>query len=155
MRAVWAPDPVTFAGRFYQIPASEIGPKPVQPGGIPLLLGDYAPAAIARAGRLGDGFNPYVFSREQLAEQIGIFREAAEAAGRDPDALTIVERADATLTEAPAMAPDRPQFTGTVAQWADDLAQSAALGVSHAFFSVDAPDEVAIAALVELRRLMN
>ena len=80
---------------------------------------------------------------------------AAIAAGRDPDALVIIERADAILTDAPIEEPDRPQFTGTIAQWAEDLAQSADLGVRHAFFSVDAPDDTALAALAELRRLVN
>jgi probable F420-dependent oxidoreductase len=155
MRAVWAPDPVTFAGRFYQIPPSEIGPKPVQPYGIPLLIGGYASPAIARAGRLADGFNAYVMSREQLAGQVATFREAAMAAGRDPDALVIIERADASLTDEPLPEPERAQFTGTVQQWAENLAQSADLGVSHAFFSVDAPDDTALAALSELRRLVN
>ena len=38
MRAVWGPDPVSFTGDFYNIPESRIGPKPVQSGGIPMLL---------------------------------------------------------------------------------------------------------------------
>lgn len=152
MRAVWSPDPVTFTGRFYQIPASDIGPKPVQAAGIPLLIGAYAPPAIARGGRLADGFNPYVMSWEQLGEQIETFRAAAIAAGRDPDSLIIVERIDADLTDEPLPAHERPRYSGSVAQWADDLAQSAALGVSHAFFSITTPDDVALAALAELRR---
>jgi alkanesulfonate monooxygenase SsuD/methylene tetrahydromethanopterin reductase-like flavin-dependent oxidoreductase (luciferase family) len=45
MRAVWSPDPVSFTGEFYNIPESRIGPKPVQSGGIPLLLGAFAPAS--------------------------------------------------------------------------------------------------------------
>ncbi len=155
MRAVWGPDPVSFDGRFYQIPTSDIGPKPMQAGGIPLLIGGYAPAAIARAGRLADGFNAYVMSWEQLAEQVAVFRAAASASGRKPDALAIIDRIDAQLTDAPLPDGDRSRFTGTVAQWAEDLARSAALGVGHAFFHIDAPDEEALAALAELRRLVD
>ncbi len=51
MRAVWGPDPVSFAGRFYTIPESQIGPKPAQPGGPPIIIGGMAPAAIERAAR--------------------------------------------------------------------------------------------------------
>ena len=35
MRAAWGPDPVRFSGRFYEIPESQINPKPVQEGGPP------------------------------------------------------------------------------------------------------------------------
>jgi alkanesulfonate monooxygenase SsuD/methylene tetrahydromethanopterin reductase-like flavin-dependent oxidoreductase (luciferase family) len=37
MRAIWGPDPVRFEGRFYQIPESQIGPKPSHPDGPTLL----------------------------------------------------------------------------------------------------------------------
>src|SRR5437899_6566301 len=58
MRAVWGPDPVSFSGDFYNIPESRIGPKPVQSGGIPLLLGAFAPASLERAARIADGIMP-------------------------------------------------------------------------------------------------
>src|SRR5260370_39251330 len=51
MRAVWGPDPVSFTGDFYNIPESRIGPKPVQSGGIPMLLGAFAPASLERVGK--------------------------------------------------------------------------------------------------------
>jgi alkanesulfonate monooxygenase SsuD/methylene tetrahydromethanopterin reductase-like flavin-dependent oxidoreductase (luciferase family) len=37
MRACWAPNPVEYKGRHYQIPRSEIGPKPVK-GHLPVLI---------------------------------------------------------------------------------------------------------------------
>lgn len=152
MRAVWGPDPVQFNGRFYQIPESHIGPKPVRAEGIPLLIGGYTPPAIARAGRLADGFNPYVMRWEQLAEQVATFRAAAQDAGRDPVSLAIIERADASLTEKPLPETDRPRYSGTVDQWVEDVEQSAALGVGHVFFTIDTPGDEALAALGALRQ---
>lgn len=90
LRAVWGPDPVQFAGRSYRIPESEIGPKPLQPGGPPIILGAFAPPAIERAARIADGFNPGAWSWEMLEQAVGLFRMAAQAAGRDPAALPIV-----------------------------------------------------------------
>ena len=58
MLAVWGPDPVSFTGDFYNIPESRIGPKPVQPGGIPMLLGAFAPTSVERAARIADGIMP-------------------------------------------------------------------------------------------------
>src|SRR5579884_3542339 len=92
LRAVWGPDPVSFAGRHYQIPPSLINPKPVQAGGIPIIMGVFAPSAIERAGRVADGFNPVATSLEALTHQIALFRTAAERAGRDPAALPIYVR---------------------------------------------------------------
>src|SRR5688572_30117739 len=33
LRAIWGPDPVSYAGRFYRVPESNFNPKPLQPGG--------------------------------------------------------------------------------------------------------------------------
>ncbi|GHO49844.1 hypothetical protein KSX_80070 [Ktedonospora formicarum] len=40
MRAAWGPDPIQFRGEFYTIPPSLIDPKPIQKGGIPIIMGD-------------------------------------------------------------------------------------------------------------------
>jgi probable F420-dependent oxidoreductase len=63
MQAIWGPDPVTFDGRYHRVPRSEIGPKPVRPGGPALLVGGGAPAALERAGRLGAGLTLVVLDR--------------------------------------------------------------------------------------------
>jgi len=49
LRAVWGPDPVSFAGRFYRIASSNLNPKPVQAGGSPIIIG----ATTARSPCLG------------------------------------------------------------------------------------------------------
>ena len=152
LRAVWGPDPVRHDGRFYQIPASDIGPKPAQPGGIPILLGCYAPPAIERAGRIADGLNPLAATWDGLEREVATFRSAAHAAGRDAEALPIIARANARLTAAPLPERDRPPFAGTVAQWATDLARVAELGIDHTFFAIDeAPLERRLEAVGELR----
>ncbi len=155
LRAVWGADPVRHDGRFYQIPESEIGPKPTQPGGPPILIGCYAPAAIARAGRIADGLNSLATSREGLVREIAIFRDAAREAGRDADALPIVARANAELTEAPLLEESRALFVGTVAQWADDVRWVSSLGIDHVFFAIDGPIEGRLRAMRELRELIT
>jgi probable F420-dependent oxidoreductase len=132
LRAVWGPDPVSFSGRFYTIPESQIGPKPVQPGGPPIVIGGIAPAAIERAARIADGLNPVGVSFEMLDKSINTFRNAARAAGRDPDALMIVVRLNGK-----AMGPDRPILTGTVQEMAKDISRLRSLGVHHAFLDLN------------------
>jgi probable F420-dependent oxidoreductase len=134
MRTAWSPDPVSYEGRFYRIPPSEINPKPVQPGGIPILLGVFAPSAIERAARVADGFNPIAFSFEALQSMVGRFRAAARAAGRDHAALKVMVRANTPITDA-AMRDGRPFLGGAPEQIATDLRRIRELGVDHVLFT--------------------
>lgn len=49
LRASWGPDPVQYEGRYYHIVESDIGPKPFQPQGPPLLFGAATVASLERA----------------------------------------------------------------------------------------------------------
>jgi probable F420-dependent oxidoreductase len=133
IRACWGPDPVGYEGRFYRIAPSELNPKPVQPT-IPVLIGATTPAGIERAARIADGVNPIVFSEDALLGMVTSFRAAAEAAGRDPDTLTVVARANVPITSGP-LGDDRPFLGGSPRQIADDIAKLAGQGVDHVLFA--------------------
>lgn len=89
MRALWRDDEATFHGEFFSFTRACSFPKPVQPGGIPIHVGGHSAAAARRAGRIGSGFHPLGLAGELLEERIGQMREAALAAGRDPDAIEV------------------------------------------------------------------
>ena len=55
MRRLWTEKDVTFKGRYYQLDAANIQPKPQRPGGIPLLFGASMEPALKRAGCVADG----------------------------------------------------------------------------------------------------
>lgn len=97
MRVTWGPDPVHFSGRFYEIPESQINPKPVQEGGPPILIAAMQKPAVERAGRLGFGLNPLAPSWEALEAAVGTFKEAAHGAGHDPATLPV--RVECALTQ--------------------------------------------------------
>ncbi len=93
LRALWGEQPAEFSGEFYAVPRGTALPRPVQPGGPPLLLGGTAQVALRRAGRIADGW--VTSSRADLsriAQSIAVVREAAAGAGRDPGALRIICR---------------------------------------------------------------
>lgn len=152
LQAVWGPDPVAFDGRFYQIPESDIGPKPEQAGGIPIFIGAFSRGAIERAGRMGVGLNPLAADYGRLVWEVETFRAAAQAAGWDAEALPVIARANATLTESPLPDEGRGLFAGTVSQWLGDLERVAGLGIGHVFFSIDEPVEVRMQVMGEVRR---
>jgi alkanesulfonate monooxygenase SsuD/methylene tetrahydromethanopterin reductase-like flavin-dependent oxidoreductase (luciferase family) len=77
MRRVWGGEPPIDG-------ADEVGPRPVQPGGPPILAGAMGPKAIARAAQWADGI--YCFSMGGNADEIhrtlDLADEAWRAAGR-------------------------------------------------------------------------
>lgn len=89
LRVVWAEDEPTYHGRFFDFDRAVSRPRPLQPGGIPIHVGGHSKAAARRAGRLGDGFQPLGLDAEALADRMAVVRAAAEAAGRDPEAIEL------------------------------------------------------------------
>lgn len=140
MRAVWGPNPVSYQGRFYQVPESEIGPSPARPGGPTVLVGAASPAAVERAGRLGLGLALVVFSWDALRGTISTFRSAATAAGHDPDRLPVTVQVNGDVS-ADRPVDDRGPLTGAVEQVAEDLAELDRLGVDHVFWAMLDPAE--------------
>ncbi len=88
LRRLFSEDDVTFDGRFTQLDGVTLQPKPLQQGGPPIWVAGRSPAAIRRAGRLGDGYLPYLFTPDRYRDGLAQVRQYAEAAGRDPDAIT-------------------------------------------------------------------
>ena len=155
MRACWGPDPVEFEGRFYRIAPSEVNPKPVQER-LPVLLGATTRAGARRAGRIADGINPIAFSPEAVPALATTFREAAEAAGRDPAGLTVVVRANVPLAREP-LGDDRPFLGGSPRQVAEDMARLAPAGVDQILLADMAPHdlETEIGLLGEIRTAVD
>jgi probable F420-dependent oxidoreductase len=134
LRAVWGPDPVSHEGSFYQIPESKINPKPVQPGGIPILMGVNSLAAIRRAARLADMVNPVASTFADLENIVTAFRTAAREADRDPEVLKVVVRANNPVTARPVAEEKRAFLSGSVEQVVQDLRRAEDLGVDEVFF---------------------
>ena len=89
MRACWSPNPVSFTGSTVSFRRVNVDPKPVQPGGVPIVIGGSSEAAARRAGLRGDGWFPYVVGPAEVAAGIETIRRSAEAAGRDPASIEI------------------------------------------------------------------
>jgi probable F420-dependent oxidoreductase len=93
LRTLFTDEVSAFEGQFYTVPPSTMAPKPVQPGGPPILLGGTADAALRRAGRIAAGWvSSSRASLADIARGTQIVRRAAEESGRDPDTIRIVVR---------------------------------------------------------------
>jgi F420-dependent oxidoreductase-like protein len=77
-----------FAGRHYRVTGSPALPKPVQDGGIPVLVGGGGRKRTPRlAARYADEFNVPFMSAGDNARLFAGVREACQEAGRDPASL--------------------------------------------------------------------
>ncbi|MEV5746253.1 LLM class flavin-dependent oxidoreductase [Actinoallomurus sp. NPDC052308] len=71
--------------RFDDLPPAT---RPFRPGGPPIWLGGGTPAALARTGRLYDGWLPYPPDPADYATGLEDVRKAAADAGRTPEDVT-------------------------------------------------------------------
>src|SRR5919202_1140463 len=58
LKTIWTTDPAEFAGQYYTLPKSILQPKPIQRPHPPIYMAAYVPSALARVGRLADGWMP-------------------------------------------------------------------------------------------------
>jgi CAI-1 autoinducer synthase len=89
VRTLWADEPSAFDGRFWRWNAVESHPKPVQPGGVPIVMGGCVEASARRAARLGDGFFPVRGEPALLARLLRVLRDECGKVGRDPREIEV------------------------------------------------------------------
>jgi len=87
MRALWTQAPASFDGEFVRFHRVFSDVRPIQQDGIPIIIGGSTEAAAKRAGKIGDGFYPYVISPDDMALRIEDAYRAADAAGRARNAI--------------------------------------------------------------------
>jgi probable F420-dependent oxidoreductase len=91
LRLLWTEPSLTFEGEFHRVTGAAIAPLPLQQP-IPLWMGGGAGPALARVGRLADGWFSNARPGPQLDESLAAIRDAARAAGRNPDEVGIEGR---------------------------------------------------------------
>jgi probable F420-dependent oxidoreductase len=97
VRTLWRDTPASFKGRFTQFSGVSLDPKPVQQPGPPIWIGGRSDAALARAGRQGDGWVSYVVQPERYAQSLDKIRSAGASAGRKLDSFVAAHLAFVTL----------------------------------------------------------
>ena len=135
LKKIWTDDVVEFKGQFYNIPASKIGPKPVQKPHPPILLGGFSPKTFSRIvnyanGWIGvAGFGPL----EQLEQVINGLKESARKSDKDPSKISIYMISYPNVLESPSNQIRAP-MTGTIEQIGSDIEQIKAMGTDHIIF---------------------
>ena len=87
MKLLWTEEHVSFEGRHFTLDDVTLHPRPVQPGGVPLLLATHyrtgSERQALRAARYGDGIIGISDHPDEFASTIAKVDELATADGRD------------------------------------------------------------------------
>jgi alkanesulfonate monooxygenase SsuD/methylene tetrahydromethanopterin reductase-like flavin-dependent oxidoreductase (luciferase family) len=87
LRAAFTPGANGFEGTHYRLDEVEVLPVPTN---LRIMIGGGGPRKTPTlAGRYGDEYNQFVDPPDKLAPRFDVFREAAIAAGRNPDDIVI------------------------------------------------------------------
>jgi len=85
VRSLLTEESVTYDGEFYRLDDVTVMPRPVQDS-IPIWYGGMSPPAIDRAARLADTwFMSPIETKDELAEEIDLYREALDRYDRSYD----------------------------------------------------------------------
>jgi alkanesulfonate monooxygenase SsuD/methylene tetrahydromethanopterin reductase-like flavin-dependent oxidoreductase (luciferase family) len=126
LRTLWMDDTSSFHGETYDLPPSQMYPKPVQQPHPPIHIGGETPAALRRAARLGQGWHTFNRSPAELATGLAELDKELEAAGRS--------RAELRITVC-------PYFNQLTPEWVEGYAEAGADAVAALFFAFT-PDDV-------------
>ena len=90
IRLLWENDKkVDFDGKFWKLKDAVLGLEPYEKGKYPpIWIGAHRPKMLEMTGRLGDGWLPSWMDLDFYREGLGIIRDSAKRAGRDPDEIT-------------------------------------------------------------------
>ena len=83
IRSLTTQERSTFNGRYYQLEDAPFEPRPVRPGGIPIVVGTSGARMLKIVARYADRWN-MVGSPEQIKERGKLMLEACAAISRDP-----------------------------------------------------------------------
>ena len=87
IRTLWNDDPAEFHGEFVDFDPVWSHPKPLQPGGPPMLIGSNSDRVPARVADYADGWMP-IYDRYE-GDPIDDLRAACDAHGRDFGDMTL------------------------------------------------------------------
>jgi probable F420-dependent oxidoreductase len=82
LRRLWTEDGVAYQSDHFSFGEITLSPKPLQPGGPPIIVGGRKGPSFRRAGQLGDGYISHMCSAEHYAANMETIRKHATAAGR-------------------------------------------------------------------------
>jgi probable F420-dependent oxidoreductase len=156
-RELWTVKFPSFSGAYASVSGARFEPKPVQKPHPPVWVGGESPAALRRAGRLGDAWYPIgsnptypMDSIARLKSGIDSVSRHARESGRSDQVGTAYSAGWYEDRRAVAAADGSRRFlTGEPGQVAEDLHALEDLGVRHVVLGLQAPSPAEIMKRME------
>ncbi len=133
LHAIWKTDPAEFQGKHFRLPKSIIQPKPVQKPHPPIYLAAFSSRALKRVAALADGWIPVAIPADGMKQMWEGVKGMAREAGRDPNELEIIVRANLSITPEP-IGENRWFFSGSLDQIKGDIQSCREIGVAEVHF---------------------
>ena len=143
LKRIWADDVVEFKGKYYSIPASKIGPKPIQKPHPPVYLGGFSPNTFSRIVNYDtNGWLAVVGGPlEYLDNTIKTIKDIANKANKDPNKFKVILLAHLNVAldskSQPTTTTNEDQrfpFTGTIDQIGNDIKRIKQMDIDHIIF---------------------
>jgi probable F420-dependent oxidoreductase len=143
LKRIWTDDVVEFKGKYYSIPASKIGPKPVQKPHPPIYLGGFSPNTFSRIVNYDvNGWLAVVGGPlEYIDNTIKTIKDIANKSNKDPNNFKVIlmaypkvaldSKSQSTSTTNEAQ---RFPFTGTIDQIGNDIKRTKQMDIDHIVF---------------------
>ena len=140
MKKIWTDDIVEFKGKYYNIPASKVEPKPIQKP-IPVYLGGFTPNTFPRiikydlngwlsVAQFGTG------SLKDFENSIKSLKEQASRVNKNPDNFRTIMLTYPKVIADQSASNDKNRYplSGTIDQIGDDIRRMKEIGVDHIIF---------------------
>ena len=151
MKRVWTDDIVEFKGKFYNIPASNIGPKPLQKPHPRILLGGFSSKTFQRIVKYSDGWLGVVGGPiDQLKQVIDSIKREIEKAGKAPDDFDMTTLTFPRLIQ--NSSDERMPMTGTIEEIGTDIAKLKEIGFNRVVLGLSAGEGYSVERTIELAR---
>jgi len=150
LKMIWGEneDIVEFKGQHYSIPASKIGPKPIQKPHIPIYLGGYSQGTFARIANYANGWICVIRNNlDKVKSYIDKIRDECNKAKRDakdiqiaailyPNVIDSMYTLDNNKAEESTHRKQQQQLlSGSIDQLGKDLQEIKRIGVDHAILN--------------------
>jgi probable F420-dependent oxidoreductase len=142
-RHLWSGSSEPFEGTFHSFEDFAFGPLPSQRERVPIVVGGSSPAALRRAGALGDGYHATRTTADELAQRVPTVRAAAEAAGRPMPALSVRVTVTTERSQGAGYSLADPEAM------MHEIRAFESVGVEHLALAFDATDPAKLAATIE------